>query len=99
MMIDYDADVDMALADAGVMVTFGAQSTHGLIENTETSTLDVTTGLTLLQRTTTLYIREGSLAGLVEDAAITVDGVNYRIRNPGTGVGDGRLKPVEVVPA
>jgi hypothetical protein len=74
-------DLDAMLADRAlsVVVTIGASSTRGLVDQLDEFVQDGA-GQQGQVRSTVVTIRKGSLAGLVIDAAVVVDGTNYKVR-------------------
>jgi hypothetical protein len=82
------AELDFMLADCGVPVVFGGVTVSGLLDVTALDELTAE-GVRAGERLIKVGIRNGALAALVVDAAITVDGAAYHIRDCGHPGSDG----------
>src|SRR5438309_1190094 len=83
------AELDFMLKDAGVAVTYGAQSTYGLLNKSVQKIQSSGTDFEISDGSETVQIRDGSLNTLQADAAIMVGGSNYVIRDIGQPSTDG----------
>ena len=77
-MIDTTAELAYMLDDCGVTVTLGAASTSGTLDEPDEVLLEVAQ---LVGAKRTVVIATGSLGGLVADAAVTVAGAPYTVRD------------------
>jgi hypothetical protein len=75
-------DLDAMLADTGfsVSVSIGASVTRGLFDWMDMSTQDAS-GFDVFIRQRVVTIRSGTLTGLLNGVAITVDGTSYRVHD------------------
>lgn len=92
MALGTQAELDHILKDSGVAVSYGSapvQTTYGQLDRDQLQVEEGGEGFRLIDRETTLLIRDGSLTGLKQDQPITVDSVSYRIRTIGTPETDG----------
>lgn len=77
-MIDTTAELGYILADVGVRVTLGASFTDGILEEPDDLVLEAAQ---VVGAKRTVLIATGSLPGLVADAAVTVAGAPYTVRD------------------
>jgi hypothetical protein len=94
MAIGSAAELDLMLADLGLPVSYTApggvaQSTNGILDTQQVTSLNIDTGMTTVGRLPKLRIRDGSLTGLVNERAITVNGNPYHLRDLGDAGADG----------
>jgi hypothetical protein len=87
-MLGTVAELDYMLADAGVPVVYGAQSTSGLLDVLSLDEL-MPEGIRIGERSIRVGIRDGSLTALVVGGAITVNGASYHIRDCGHPLAEG----------
>lgn len=75
-------DLDVMLADTvfTVPVSIGSSSTRGWFDWKDTTAQD-SSGFDVFIRQRTVTIRTGTLTGLVNGVAITVDGTSYRVHD------------------
>lgn len=88
------------LAGIGSSVVYGSSPVQTCSGSLKRLSVDEATaaGLSRIGVQTVLTIRDGALASLIDDATITVDGVDYVIRDIGVALQDGtrRLTVVAV---
>jgi hypothetical protein len=87
-----DADLPAFFGDMGVPVAIGGARTTGLLDENQVQMVSAS-GTVVNVTQTTVLIPTGTLAGLAQDAAITVAGVGYKVRNF-SPVDDGRLTEI-----
>jgi hypothetical protein len=84
-----DADLAYILGDTlSVAFTFGAYSGRGILDTEDRSMTQADGDIVGLQ--TTFQVKPSAVPGIKRGSAITVDGVNYKVRNP-MKQGDGSL--------
>lgn len=88
-----DADLPALFGDLGVAVALGASTTTGLFDQGQVQRIAPESGLIENVTQTSVLIATGTLTGLAQDAAITVDGTVYRVRN-WSPRDDGRLTEI-----
>lgn len=92
------SELDFVLQDCGNAVVFaGVRGTvYGLLRREDVDVVDPS-GTTLKLTSTTLLLRDGTQpSAWKEGALLTVDGVGYRLRDPGVVQPDGLRKAVLV---
>lgn len=73
-------DVPAMLAELGVGVTLGAQSTKGIVDRADDRLLEAEGGMAaVIGRDVVVTIQAGTLTGLTVGSAVTVDGTAYRV--------------------
>lgn len=88
MPFDASADAALVLEDAGQRVTLGAATSFGLVQREPLTVVD-DAGVTVERWRLTLTLVDGSLAGLVPEALVTVGDpavestTTYRVRSVG----------------
>jgi hypothetical protein len=93
------SDLDSVLQHGGVAVTIGVVSSYGKLRTEKLEAYDEGSGkMVVVGQRTTLTVRDGTFSGLGQDVAATVDGVSYKIRDPGVRNTDG-TRTLTVVPA
>lgn len=76
-----DADTAYILGDSlSVAFTFGAYSGRGILD-TQDSSMNQADGADIVGLQTTFQVAPAAVPGIKRGSAITVDGVNYKVRN------------------
>lgn len=75
-----DEDLPGLLEEIGVPVTLGGVTTHGVKRRFTEELLRDTDARELLSRSVIVTIKSGSLPALSSGAAITVDGIAYKVK-------------------
>jgi len=75
-----DDDLPGILEELGVEVTLGGASTHGVKRRFTEEMLRDSDAPELLSRSVVVTIKSGSLPALSSGAAITVDGIAYKVK-------------------
>lgn len=90
------ADLASMMADPffTVAISIGSSSTRGLFDQQDELIPDAVGGQAQV-RSNVVTIKKGSLAGIAIDAAITVDGTNYKVREQALS-DDGLLQHIKV---
>jgi hypothetical protein len=91
-----DADRDTFLADFGVTVVYGVTTVKGIFgqrDEDDSAGFDARVS----KNVTSLLVKTGALPGLAEDSLITIDGTQYRVRDPNK-VRDGGFTRILVSP-
>lgn len=82
-------DAATVLGDFGTTVRFGAATAAGVLSTRDEPVEQQ--GMVVMQRRTVLRLVTGALPGLGDGAAVTVDGVTYRVHGDGLPVPPFRL--------
>jgi hypothetical protein len=90
-----DTDLPAFFGDLGVPVVLGPSRTKGLFNQTQLERVAAETGALENITDTTVVVATGTVTGLVQDAAITVDGVAYVVRD-WAPLDDGRLTEIRI---
>lgn len=86
-MIDFTAELDYMLQDAGTPVVLGAASTSGLLEGPDEELFET---FRVVGAKRSVVIATGSLPGLEVDATVVVGGAPYTVRDY-RAINDGAL--------
>lgn len=78
--LDVSSDLNAILAEAGEPVVLGPDTTFGIVRRPDVSELEAAGAGSLIAHQVVVTVRTGALTTLATGAAITVNGVPYRVR-------------------
>ena len=94
--LDTSSDFAAVLSETGEQVVLGSDTTFGIVRRPDALELEALGAGSLIARQIVVTVRTGALAALASGATISVNAVNYRVREH-LAVGHGQLTQIHCI--
>ena len=94
--LDASSDFAAVLSEAGEQVVLGSDTTVGTVRRPDATELEAAGAGSLIARQIVVTVQTGSLSALATGATISVNAVNYRVREH-AAVGHGQLTQIHCI--